>query len=141
MADVFLPEKRSEIMRKVKSGGNASTEMRIIKMFRENHITGWQRNYKIFGKPDFVFRNKKIALFCDGCFWHGHYCREKKPLQNAFYWNKKIQRNKKRDKEVTNHLRLKGWIVLRLWECEIKKDFQNKKFRSVFKLLSDLSVL
>ena len=75
MADVFDSKKRSDIMSKVRSNNNKSTELALIKFFKENKITGWKRNYPVKGHPDFVFLDKKIAVFVDGCFWHGHDCR------------------------------------------------------------------
>jgi DNA mismatch endonuclease (patch repair protein) len=120
MADIFSKQKRSEIMRKVKSSRNKSTELELIKFFKEKNITGWRRNYKIKGKPDFVFPKLRIAIFCDGCFWHGHNCRNTKPAQNKDYWEKKISRNKQRDKEITEYLSKLNWKVIRIWECEIK---------------------
>ena len=68
MADIFEKEKRSKIMSAVHSKQNKSTEMKLIKIFKENGIVGWQRNYKVKGHPDFVFPDKKIAIFVDGCF-------------------------------------------------------------------------
>ena len=122
MTDVFTKDKRSEIMRSVKSTGNKSTELRLISIFKDNKIKGWRRNYNLFGKPDFVFPNLRVALFADGCFWHGHNCRNTKPIENAQYWRKKIERNKKRDKFVTRELTKKEWQIIRIWECEIKGD-------------------
>ncbi|NUQ25511.1 MAG: DNA mismatch endonuclease Vsr [Saprospiraceae bacterium] len=121
MADVFTSEKRSEIMRQVKSNRNKSTEMRLIAFYKANGIKGWRRNYHLIGKPDFVFPKLKIAIFADGCFWHGHDCRNTRPEQNKEYWVKKRERNVMRDQEVTDTLTRKGWSVLRIWECEIKK--------------------
>jgi len=121
MADVFNDEKRSEIMRAVKSSGNRSTEMKLISVFKKYGIKGWRRTYKLIGNPDFVFPKKRIVIFTDGCFWHGHDCRNTKPKDNKDYWDKKIQRNKERDKSITEILEQKGWVVVRLWECEIKK--------------------
>jgi DNA mismatch endonuclease (patch repair protein) len=121
MADVFPSEKRSAIMRQVKSNKNKSTELKLIAFFKTNRITGWRRNYPLFGKPDFVFPKKRIALFADGCFWHGHDCRNTKPKQNKGYWDKKRMRNAVRDAEVNLALSAKGWKVIRLWECDIKK--------------------
>ena len=68
MADVFKKEKRSEIMSAVHSKQNKTTELRLIEIFKEHKITGWRRNYKVKGHPDFVFLDKKIAIFVDGCF-------------------------------------------------------------------------
>lgn len=122
MVDVFNDEKRSEIMRAVKSSGNRSTEMKLISVFKKYEIKGWRRTYKLIGNPDFVFPKKRIVIFADGCFWHGHNCRNTKPKDNKEYWNKKIQRNKERDEFITEILERKGWVVVRIWECEIKKE-------------------
>jgi len=121
MTDTFSKEKRSEIMRAVKSKGNKSTELKVISLFKSNGIIGWRRNYKLYGKPDFVFPAKKIVVFADGCFWHGHSCRNLKPSANKEYWNQKIKKNIKRDREVNSILKSKNWTVFRIWECQIKK--------------------
>lgn len=121
MADTFTKEKRSEIMRAVKSNGNKSTELRLIQFFKENHIVGWRRNYKVKGHPDFVFLDKRIAIFVDGCFWHGHDCRNTRPSEDAEYWSTKRQRNIERDKRTTELFEKRGWMVIRIWECEFKK--------------------
>jgi len=121
MADVFDSKKRSDIMSKVRSNNNKSTELALIKFFKENKITGWKRNYPVKGHPDFVFLDKKIAVFVDGCFWHGHDCRNTRPSDNAEYWQRKRERNIKHDKEVTAMFENRGWTVIRIWECELKK--------------------
>ena len=126
MADVFDERKRSEIMSKVRSKNNKSTELKLIQLFKENHIVGWKRNYPVKGHPDFVFLDKKIALFVDGCFWHGHDCRNTRPSDNADYWKKKRERNMKHDKEITELFERRGWIVIRIWECEMKKKNREK---------------
>ena len=121
MADIFEKEKRSKIMSAVHSKQNKSTEMKLIKIFKENGIVGWRRNYKVKGHPDFVFPDKKIAIFVDGCFWHGHDCRNTRPADNAEYWQKKRERNMRHDKEITALFENRGWTVIRIWECELKK--------------------
>lgn len=121
MADVFDSKKRSDIMSKVRSKNNKSTELKLIQIFEESNIKGWRRNYPVKGHPDFVFLDKKIAIFVDGCFWHGHDCRNTRPSDNADYWNKKRERNMKHDKEVTALFEQRGWTVIRIWECELKK--------------------
>jgi DNA mismatch endonuclease (patch repair protein) len=128
MADVFDDETRSEIMRRVKSSGNKSTEQKMIKFFKEHGIKGWRRNYKVNGNPDFVFLKEKTAIFVDGCFWHGHDCRNATPRHNAEYWALKKRRNMERDKEVTEIFEKRGWKVLRIWECELRK----KNFAKLF---------
>ena len=121
MADVFSKKKRSDIMKRVRPSGNKTTELKLIEYFSINGITGWRRNYKVKGHPDFVFLDRKIAIFVDGCFWHGHDCRNTRPADNADYWNKKRQRNIAHDKEVTETFEKRGWTVIRIWECELKK--------------------
>ncbi len=118
-------------MRAVKSRGNKSTEIKLVEIYKQNNLKGWRRNYPLFGKPDFVFPKLKIAVFADGCFWHGHNCRNTKPSSNSDYWNKKISRNKKRDKLVTKTLKEKGWTVIRLWECEINKNGYRRKLKKL----------
>lgn len=121
MADVFDKEKRSDIMRHVRSKKNKSTELRLIEIFKKNKIKGWRRNYPVKGHPDFVFQEKKVAVFVDGCFWHGHDCRNTRPSDNQEYWQMKRERNIKHDMEVTALFESRGWTVLRIWECELKK--------------------
>lgn len=120
MADVFSKEQRSQIMRQVRRNFNKSTELRLIKFFKIHLISGWRRNYKIYGKPDFVFPKRRLAVFVDGCFWHGHNCRNTKPQDNKNYWENKIKKNIERDISVSNILESKGWKVLRIWECQLK---------------------
>jgi DNA mismatch endonuclease (patch repair protein) len=119
MSDVFNKERRSFVMSRVKSSKNATTELKLIAFFKSNGVIGWRRNYKIFGKPDFVFPKLKLAVFADGCFWHGHDCRNVRPKDNAEYWNEKRARNMKRDADVKERLQKRGWKVLRIWECEL----------------------
>ncbi len=121
MADVYSKDKRSDVMKRVRASGNKSTELKLIELFSSNHITGWRRKYPVKGHPDFVFLDKRIAIFVDGCFWHGHDCRNTRPADNAEYWAKKRQRNIEHDRAVTEAFEKRGWIVLRIWECELKK--------------------
>lgn len=121
MADVFDRDKRSDIMRQVRSKGNKSTELKLIMVFKTLGITEWRRNYAVIGHPDFVFLKKRIAIFVDGCFWHGHDCRNTRPVENAEYWDAKRERNKKHDKAITDRFENRGWVVIRIWECELKK--------------------
>ena len=121
MSDIFSSEKRSEIMHKVRSRDNKSTEQALIRIFRDYQITGWRRHYNVKGHPDFVFIKKRIAVFVDGCFWHGHDCRNTRPSSNEAYWIKKRQRNIQHDKDVNNRFITRNWTVLRIWECELRK--------------------
>lgn len=78
----------------------------------------------VFGKPDFVIRKKRIAIFCDGEFWHGRNWEERKKdhKSNCDFWYSKIDRNIKRDKEVNEQLKAQGWTLFRFWETEITKE-------------------
>lgn len=121
MADVFSKRKRSSVMRAVRGSANKSTELRLISFFRAQGISGWRRGLPLFGKPDFVFRASKLAVFVDGCFWHGCPKHGTQPASNARFWRRKIAKNQARDKEVTLALRRKGWRVMRIWEHELKR--------------------
>ena len=85
----------------------------------------YQKNVtSIFGKPDLVFKGKKVAVFCDSEFWHGYDWEERKKdfKSHQEFWIPKIERNMERDKEVTDELQSQGWTVLRFWGKEIKKN-------------------
>ena len=120
MTDVFSPQKRSEIMSRVKGTGNKATELRLIGILRSNKITGWRRRSTIFGRPDFVFPRAKVAVFVDGCFWHGCPRHGSMPLTNSEFWRRKLERNRKRDRLVNSTLRKRGWMPLRLWQHELQ---------------------
>ena len=121
MADVFTKAKRSAVMALIRSRGNRATELRLIAVMREHGITGWRRNAPVFGKPDFVFRRERVAVFVDGCFWHGCPRHATMPANNRAFWKAKLARNVERDREVTRTLRKAGWRVLRVWECALTR--------------------
>lgn len=108
---------RSRTMRAVRSTGNASTELRVMTLLREQGLSGWRRHLPLPGRPDFAWPKLKVALFVDGCFWHAcPYCKRPMPVSNAAYWEAKVARNVSRDRRVRRELRGRGWIVLRIWE-------------------------
>ena len=119
--DVFSPEKRSEVMRAVKSK-DTKPEIALRKaLFALGYR--YRLNVKTLpGKPDLVFAKYKTVIFVHGCFWHGHTCKRGKrvPKSNIEYWTAKIARNKARDKKNTAELKKLGWRVITLWECELK---------------------
>ena len=135
MSDVFTKAKRSEVMSRIRSRGNKDTEVALAKLFRRNKITGWRRNQKIFGKPDFLFPKLKLAVFVDGCFWHGCPNHGTQPKGNAAFWRRKISRNQSRDRLVTQSLRLQGWCVLRIWEHELAHKNEIRLFRRIHRAL------
>jgi DNA mismatch endonuclease, patch repair protein len=121
MPNVFTKAKRSEVMSRIRGRGNKDTELALAKLLRRHRMTGWRRNQPVFGKPDFVFPKLKLAIFVDGCFWHGCLKHATKPKNNRAFWRRKLAANKRRDVLVTHTLRRAGWRVLRIWECDLAK--------------------
>ena len=117
---MFSRRKRSEVMAAIRSKGNVATEIRLMGMLRGGGIKGWRRNQRLPGSPDFVFWRERLAVFVDGCFWHGCRWHCRMPKTRAGFWKKKISRNKARDKEVGKILRRKGWRVFRIWEHSLQ---------------------
>lgn len=124
MSDVFTKAKRSQVMAAIRSKGNKDTELKLRSLFRRNSIKGWRRHRTLPGKPDFTFSAERIAVFVDGCFWHGCRWHCRKPKSNRAFWNKKISANKSRDRLVNRLLRAKGWSVLRIWEHCLRDEEQ-----------------
>jgi DNA mismatch endonuclease (patch repair protein) len=120
MSDIFSKRQRSEIMSKVRSSGNAATELRLIAIFRAFKLRGWRRKTGTFGNPDFVFHSARLAVFVDGCFWHGCEVHRNIPKTNKSFWSDKIARNKRRDARVRRVLNDEGWSVLRIWQHDLK---------------------
>jgi DNA mismatch endonuclease (patch repair protein) len=98
-----------------------TSELRLIKIFREFHITGWRRNQPLFGKPDFTFKRERVVVFVDGCFWRGCLKCYKRPGSNQEFWDTKIGNNRKRDGRVSRELRREGWKVVRIWQHQLNK--------------------
>lgn len=120
--DCMTKEQRSKNMRAIKSK-DTKIEITLRKALWHKGIR-YRKNFKVCNcHPDIVITKYKIAVFCDGDFWHG------KPSKymvktNADYWNEKIKRNIERDLENTIELRDNGWTVLRFWESDIKNNFR-----------------
>ena len=136
MADIFTKAKRSDVMSRIRSRGNKGTELALIRVFRAHRITGWRRHQPVFGKPDFVFPKLHLAVFVDGCFWHGCPIHATKPRNNAGFWRRKFARNKARDRLVTRTLRKNGWRVLRLWEHELARKRGARLLRRIRRALA-----
>jgi DNA mismatch endonuclease, patch repair protein len=107
-------------MSRIRSRRNKETELRLVSIFRDYRITGWRREQKLVGKPDFIFRRERIAIFVDGCFWHGCPQCYRAPSSNVAYWNAKRERNSIRDRKVNAILRRSGWRVIRIWEHQLE---------------------
>ncbi|WP_374657090.1 very short patch repair endonuclease [Phenylobacterium sp.] len=121
MTDVFTPEKRSAVMRRVK-GRNTSPELKVRKA-----LTGLGVRYRLNrkdlpGSPDIVMAGRRLAIFVHGCFWHGHDCARgsRVPKANREYWTAKVARNVARDARTAADLAAAGWRVETIWECDLK---------------------
>jgi DNA mismatch endonuclease, patch repair protein len=117
---VGVSKRVSRQMRSIKGRGNRSTELVFLALLRQNKVKGWRRNWPLPGKPDFVFPRQRVAVFVDGCFWHGCSSCYRLPQTRKSYWATKRERNKLRDKTVTRQLKAKGWVVVRIWEHELR---------------------
>jgi len=151
MADIFTKAKRSEVMSRIRGRGNKDTELALARLFRANRITGWRRQVEVrimkrgarnsgahglsrhsqataevtrptfCVKPDFVFQKLKLAIFVDGCFWHGCPRHATKPKNHRVFWRRKLSGNTTRDQIVNQTLRKAGWSVTRIWECDLAR--------------------
>jgi DNA mismatch endonuclease Vsr len=108
-------------MQAVKSRSNATTELRLRAHLIRNRIAGWKLHARNMpGRPDFFFPFQRVAVFVDGCFWHGCPKCGHTPKTNRKYWSKKLARNKHRDAQIKRTLRSDGVRVLRFWECQLR---------------------
>lgn len=122
MADVFSKEKRSDIMSRIRGHGNKETELVMARLFRQSGIKGWRRHLPVFGNPDFVFRPARVAVFVDGCFWHGCPKHANMPATHRNFWHDKLEANKVRDRKVNRTLRNQGWRVVRIWAHDLRRE-------------------
>jgi DNA mismatch endonuclease (patch repair protein) len=134
MTDTFTKSERSEIMRRVK-GCDTKPELILRRLLRSAGVTGYKLNRKdLPGRPDLVISRDRIAVFVDGCFWHGCPRCYRRPSSNRIYWDAKVERNMRRDRRQRGALRRLGWRVIRIWEHEVVK----QPDRCVTKILSRL---
>lgn len=121
--DVMTPEQRHRNMVAIKSK-DTKIEVALRKALWHRGIR-YRKNMKLYNcHPDIVITKYKIAVFCDGDFWHGNTLEKYKIKTNTQFWNEKIKRNIERDLDNTIELRDSGWIVLRFWESEIKNNLE-----------------
>lgn len=132
--DNLTKEQRWKNMQNIRSI-NTTPERIIMRELSKRKVYFAKHPKTIIGKPDIVFRRKKLAVFIDSDFWHCHPKRFIMPKTNKRYWENKIKSNKQRDKTVNRELKKLGWKVIRLWEYDIKKNAA----RSVCKILDSLS--
>jgi DNA mismatch endonuclease, patch repair protein len=121
MVDTRTPEKRAEIMRAVRSA-NTKPEVKLRKALHAAGLRGWRCHWKKApGTPDIAWPGRKVAVFVDGAFWHGHPSRHR-PGRSGSYWDEKIEANQQRDRRVDRELSDAGWRVVRVWDFEVNKE-------------------
>lgn len=121
MSDVFTPQKRSAVMRRVKSRDTAP-ELKVRKALTALGVRYRLNRKDLPGSPDIVMAGRRLAIFVHGCFWHGHDCPRgsRVPKANRDYWTAKVARNVARDGRTTGELAAAGWRVETIWECELR---------------------
>jgi DNA mismatch endonuclease (patch repair protein) len=116
LMDIWSKSKRSQVMSLIRAKGNKLTERRLEALLKQGGITGWRRHLPLPGKPDFAFQKQKVAVFVDGCFWHGCPKCYTRPKTNRAFWDLKRAENMARDRRVNRQLRRNGWKVIRIWQ-------------------------
>ncbi len=136
MSDIFTPTERSRVMSRVKNR-DTEPELALRRALWALGVRGWRcHRQDLPGTPDIAFGARKLAVFVDGAFWHGHPSKYKAG-QSGEFWDRKIARNIGRDREVDRELARRGWTVLRIWDFAIREDAVGAA-RRVESLLRDL---
>ncbi|RZJ20399.1 MAG: DNA mismatch endonuclease Vsr [Brevundimonas sp.] len=133
MTDVFTPEQRSAVMRRVK-GKDTTPELAVRRILRTAGIGYRLGGSGLPGKPDVLMKGRRAVVLVHGCFWHGHDCPRgaRQPKANADYWIAKINRNRARDAANADALAAVGWRVITVWECAMKApDFPDRLLAAV----------
>lgn len=120
MADSMTPAQRSRCMSRIRST-DTKPELALRKRLFADGMR-FRTRLKLPGKPDIAFTRARLAVFIDGCFWHGCPQHGTSPRSNTDYWSTKLQRNRERDRAIDAELEADGWEVMRYWEHEIKDD-------------------
>ena len=108
-------------MASVRSRGNGTTEVALGRLLWNAGLRGYRKHWRVAGRPDFAWPGRKIAIFVDGCFWHGCFCKHL-PRTNVEFWKEKIENNVRRDRRVTRRLKRDGWVAIRIRECAVSKE-------------------
>lgn len=144
MTDVMTPEQRSRCMSAIK-GKNTKPEMLVRRFLFSKGLRYRVNSRKLPGSPDIVLTKYKTVVFIDGCFWHGHKgCKYSHlPKSNVDFWKHKIILNIARDYANNVDLRLAGWRVIRIWECEVMtKDKREKTLERLYQeIVAEQSIL
>ena len=121
MSDVHSKEVRSYNMSRIK-GKNTKPEEQVRKYLFSQGFRYRKNDSRLPGKPDVVLPKYRTIVLVNGCFWHHHECMYFRwPESNADFWKQKINRNVERDQRNINQLEQRGWHIIVVWECELKK--------------------
>ena len=121
MPDFFSPKERSRLMSRIRGRANISTELKIAGILRAAGIRGWRRHLPLPGRPDFTFLKQRVCIFVHGCFWHDCPRCRKRSSTRPKYWSSKIDNNRRRDQRVARDLRARGYKVIVIWECTLRR--------------------
>jgi DNA mismatch endonuclease (patch repair protein) len=120
---------RSRLLGRVRHQGTAP-EIELRRGLRRAGLR-YRLRYSLPGSPDLVLVASRLAIFVDGCFWHGCPLHGTIPKTNTSFWQAKILRNRERDNSVDQRLATLGWMVIRVWEHEIRNDLEGVVTRFV----------
>ncbi len=129
--DKITKEKRHKIMASI-HGKDTKPELIVRHFLFSRGFRYRVNNNRLPGKPDIVLFKYRTVIFVNGCFWHGHNCKDfRKPRSNVSFWEQKINRNKARDIKVQKELHKMGWHVIVVWECQLKKEIKEQTLTSL----------
>jgi DNA mismatch endonuclease (patch repair protein) len=140
MRDFFSPEERSRLMSRIRGRANISTELKIAGILRAAGVRGWRRHLSLPGRPDFTFPGQRVCIFVHGCFWHDCPRCRKRSSTRPKYWATKIEVNRRRDQRVSRQLRDRGYKVIVIWECTLRRKYPEAAISRLFRLLKQAGV-
>ncbi len=135
MPDFLTPKQRSRLMSTIRGRANISTELKIAGILRAAGIKGWRRHLSLPGRPDFTFQKQRVCIFVHGCFWHDCPRCQKRSSTRPEYWVDKIDVNRRRDQRVSRELRRRGYKVIVIWECTLRRKHPEAAIQRLLRLL------
>ncbi|MDM5337373.1 very short patch repair endonuclease [Fictibacillus enclensis] len=138
MPDTHSVEQRRKNMQAIKS--QSKLENKFSRALWNKGYRFRKNDSNLYGKPDISIKKYKIVIFIDSCFWHSCALHGNRPKSNQEYWDKKLKRNVERDIDVSNYYKVNNWNILRIWEHELKKDF-NKTVENVVAYIEKIKQL
>lgn len=141
MKDFFTRTERSQLMSRIRGRANVSTELKIAGILRAARVKGWRRHLPLPGRPDFTFPAQRVCIFVHGCFWHDCPRCKKRSSTRPDYWAAKIEMNRRRDRRVSRELRRRGYKVIVVWECTLRRRYPQTAILRLIKLLNASGVI